>query len=145
MLWSVSSGRDYVYTWGSGTTQGSTFELTLPSATAPEDILNKYNDTRLGVGLIVAIKDGEPLPPQNMVLEERLSGQTVGQTSNHGLIYNGFTQPLEDFDWPLAFEFGAFSCGVGEETGETFDIFVPAPCSSIVLEATDQIDWVNWT
>ena len=143
VIWSVSSGSpDYMYHFGSGSSDGSVFELKL-DADPPPEALNSYG---LGVGVLIlvasdySIEDGQVPNPS----EEELEQESAGASGQYAIIYKA--PDAQELDWMGSFPAG-YSCGKCVETGDTFDAFEPVDCKDVKIDVNDleSIEFCNWT
>jgi len=142
VVWQVSSGDpDYSYVFGAGTVDANagTFRIQLDQP-PPTEALNAGS---LGVGLIVAttnqtIGDGGTIDAATLA-------EVVGAAGRYGVIYVA-PAGAQNPEWATEFDSG-YGVGVGVDVVDDFDRFEPANPSSVVLiiDALENIDFVNWT
>jgi hypothetical protein len=144
VAWVVSStSPDYTYVFGAGTIDrtAGTFSVSFTSP-PPAAALNAGS---LGVGIIVATTN--PTVSTGDDLDDVPEADLMGAAGRYGVIY--VRDPADAAQvraWSADFELG-FSVGVGEEVPGSFDKFVPASASGVVLIIDDlsNISFVNWT
>ena len=142
VAWIVTSGQDdYEYIYGSGFAIVGThiFDVNLAAA-PPAAAINAYG---MAIGIIAALPP-ETTPPEEGILRSDLSGEIVGATSRHAIIWKAYCAP--DYEWFADFSPG-YSCGECVSGDQGFDSFQPVDCSHAVLHVApfDSLDFCNWT
>lgn len=137
VVWTVSTGRDYSYAFGSGTTSGKQVFVSF-SSPPPAEALNSGT---LGVGL-VAIVDASANVPEGEVSDDLLEGAGVQVSTQHAIIYRASESSVTGEGWDAAFPQG-YSCGRCVKATEGFDSYAVEDCSNVTLQAGD--DFCNWT
>lgn len=142
VAWEVSSGSpDYTYVFGEGTVRGDgkTFRLVFDAPPPPEAL----HSNGLGVGLILLTTDATI--GEGTRLEASHVQSIVGAAGQYAVIYVA-GGPAAVGNWAAAFPKG-YSVGKGVKRTGTFDAFQPANRTSveIIVDALENIDFVNWT
>jgi hypothetical protein len=142
VLWQVTSGTpDYSYAFGQGTVDpdAGTFRIELDQP-PPAQALNLGT---LGVGLIVATTN--QTLGNGGTIDDAALAEVVGAAGRYGIIYIG-SDGVQNPQWATQFDTG-YGVGVGVDVVGDFDQFAPASQSSVVLiiDALENIDFVNWT
>ncbi len=144
VVWVVSSGSpDYSYVFGEGTIDrdAGTFEVGMtgpPPAAA-------LNAGALGVGIVVVTTNATVSTGDD--LEDIPEAEIIGAAGWYGVIYVDDPAAAEQVRaWSADFDSG-YGVGVGEEVPGSFDKFVPASASGVLLIIDDlsNITFVNWT
>jgi hypothetical protein len=137
VIWQVTSGADYAYKFGEGTSSGA--QLTLAFSTdPPTEAINAYG---VGVGFVALVAAGTQVP--DGVFD---AGQltALGVSFRYAVIWRDQCV-LAQLQWPQAFPAG-YACGRCVPATSGFDSFEPVDCSEVQIE-TDLASGAgcNWT
>ena len=137
--WLVTTGNDYEYKFGEGTSAGATFTGGL-RGDPPTMARNIAAQTDVGVGILILS------PPGTVVPDGVVAGvpDMVGVSARHALIYRGPDDTGAIVAWTTRFPIG-LSCGRCVDVTGDFDTYEPVDCTALVIDTDPAPDVCNFT
>jgi hypothetical protein len=139
VIWPVTTGQDYAYKFGDGTSTGTTFTAGL-SGDPPVMARNMASNTDFGVGVLALLAPGTSVPEGVLASEPT----TIGISARYAIIYRGASDDGSIVSWTTLFTSG-LSCGRCVDVTGDFDTWEPVDCMTLVIDTDPAADVCNWT
>jgi len=144
VIWTVSSGQDYSYKYGEGTSSGTQYVVSLAADPPPAEALNTLDTSSAGVGFLLLVP-ADTVVPDGVVDETQLP-TPLGASARHAIIWrnDGTDQFLP---WTADFPSGEYACGACVDSTTGFDSYTPVDCTEVDIQSGDlaALDFCNWT
>ncbi|WP_434041555.1 MULTISPECIES: hypothetical protein [Sorangium] len=141
VAWVVSSSSpDYAFNFGEGSVSGARFTVGF-GAEPPSEAINSHG---VGVGVVMLLEPGTELP-EGELDEDVIEAAILGASPQHAIIWRGPSS--QGAAWSEGFPQG-YGCGKCVPAAEGFDTFEPVDCSEVEVQATsdlDSLEFCNWT